>query len=62
MPDHGPTQARGTIVDSGALASRIDTYLGVTPKPELSRRVFYALANAFAQLSGDGPLPPEAEF
>jgi hypothetical protein len=62
MPDHGPTQAGGAIVDSSALASRIDAYLGATPKPELSRRVFYALANAFAQLFGDGPLPPEAEF
>ena len=62
MLDHGPTQARGAIVDSGALACNIDAYLGVTPEPELSRRVFYVLANAFAKLSEDGSLPPEAEF
>ena len=62
MPDHGPTQAGGTVIDSGALAFRINAYLRATLEPELSRRVFYVLANAFAQLSGGGPLPPKAEF
>jgi hypothetical protein len=61
-PDHGSAQVGGAIVDFGALACMIYAYLGVTPKPELSRRVFYVLANAFAQLSGGGPLPLEAEF
>jgi hypothetical protein len=62
MPDHGPAQAGGAFVDSGALACRIDAYLRATPKLELSRCVFYMLANAFTQLFGGGPLPPEAEF
>ena len=62
MPNHGPTRAGSAIVDSDALACRINAYLGANPEPELSRRIFYVLANAFAQLSGSGPLPPEAEF
>jgi hypothetical protein len=44
------------------LACRIDAYLEPNPDPELSRRVFHVLANAFAQLSKNGPLPPDAEF
>jgi hypothetical protein len=62
MSDHGAMQARGTIVDSGALACQIDSYLEATHEPELSRRVFYVLANAFTQLFGGEPLPPEFEF
>jgi hypothetical protein len=62
MPDHGLEQARGEIIDSGALACRIDTYHGATPEPELSQCMFYMLANAFTQLSRGGPLPPKAEF
>jgi hypothetical protein len=50
------------IVDSDALACRIDTYLGINPEPEQSWHVFYALANTFAQLSGGAPMPPEVEF
>jgi hypothetical protein len=49
MPNHGPAQARGVIIDSGALSCRIDAYLGV-------------LTNAFAQLSRGRPLPLEAKF
>jgi hypothetical protein len=60
--DHGLAQGGGTIVNSGVLVCRIDAYLGVTPEPELSRRVFYMLANAFAQLSGGGPLLLVAKF
>ena len=62
MPDHGLARASSAIVDSDVLACRIDAYFGGNPKPELSRRIFYVLANAFAQLSGCAPLPPEAEF
>jgi hypothetical protein len=47
-PDHRLAQAGGTIIDSGALACRINAYLRVTPEPELSRRVFYMLANDLA--------------
>jgi hypothetical protein len=54
--------AGGAIVNSGTLACRIGTYLTVTPELELSRRVFYMLASAFAQLFGDGPLPPDDKF
>jgi hypothetical protein len=61
-PDDGPMHAGGAIVNSGTLACRIGTYLRVTPEPELSRRVFYMLASAFAQLFGDGPLPPDDKF
>ena len=46
MLDHGPAQAEGAVVDSSALACRIDAYLGATPKLELCRRVFYVLADA----------------
>ena len=59
MPYHGPAQTRGPIVDSGALACRIDAYLGATPELELSRHMFYVLASTFAQLSGGRPLPLE---
>ena len=62
MPNHGPAQASPTIVDSNALACRIDAYLGANPELELSRRVFYMLANVFTQLSIGGPLLPEAKF
>jgi hypothetical protein len=62
MPDHGPARAGPTIVNSDMLACRIDVYLGVNPEPELSRRVFYVLVNAFAQLFESGPLPPEAKL
>jgi hypothetical protein len=55
MPDHEPTQAGPTIVDSNALACRVDAYIGTNPKLELSQRVFYVLANAFAQHSEAGP-------
>jgi len=61
-PDHGLTQASPTIVESRVLACRIDAYLGANPEPELSRRVFYVLANAFTQLSEGGPLLLEAKF
>jgi hypothetical protein len=60
--DHGPTRTGPIIVNFDALACRIDAYLGANPEPELSRRVFYVLANAFAQLFGSGPLPLEAKF
>ena len=50
------------VVYSGALACRIDAYLGATPELELTRRVFCVLANTFAQLFGGGPLLLEAEF
>jgi hypothetical protein len=62
MPDHGLARAGPTIVDSDALACRIDAYLREKPKPELSRCIFYMLANAFTQLSESGPLLPEAKF
>ena len=62
MPDHGLTRAGPVIVDSNALACSIDAYLRANPRPEPSQRVFYVLANAFAQLSGSGPLPLEAKF
>jgi hypothetical protein len=62
MPDHGPAQEGPTIVDSDALACRVDAYLRANLEPELIRRVFYMLANAFAQLSRGGPLLPEAKF
>ena len=62
MLDHGSARVSPMIIDSDALACRIDAYLGPNPEPELSRRVFYVLANAFAQLSESGPLPLETEF
>jgi hypothetical protein len=62
MLDLGPTRAGPMITDSDALACRIDDYLRANPELELSRRVFYVLANAFAQLSGSGPMPQEIEF
>jgi hypothetical protein len=57
-----PTHRGPVIVDSNALACRIDTYLGINPEPEQSWHVFYALANTFAQLSWGAPMPPEVEF
>jgi hypothetical protein len=57
-----PTHGGPAIVDSDALACRIDTYLGINPEPEQSRRVFYVLANTFAQLSGGALMPPKAKF
>ena len=62
MLDHRPACAGPTIIDSDALACRIDAYLRTNPVPELSQCIFHVLANAFAQLSGCAPLPPEAEF
>jgi hypothetical protein len=62
MLDHRPAQAGPMIIDSNALACRIDAYLGANPELELSRCIFHVLANAFAQLSRSGPLPPKAEF
>jgi hypothetical protein len=62
MPGHGSARAVPAIIDSDALACRIDAYLELNPEPELSRCVFHVLANAFAQPSKNGPLPPEAEF
>jgi hypothetical protein len=62
MLDHSLARAGPAIIDSDVLACIIDTCLWVNPEPELSRRVFYVLANTFAQLSRSGPLPPEAEF
>jgi hypothetical protein len=62
MPNHGQAQVDPVIIDSDALACRIDAYLGLNPKPELSRCVFYVLVNTFAQLSGNGPLLQEAKF
>jgi hypothetical protein len=50
------------IVDSDALACRVDAYLGANLEPEVIRRVFYVLANAFASLSRGGPLLPEAKI
>ena len=50
------------IINSDALACRIDASLGTNPVLELSRRIFYVLANAFAQLSESGLLPPKAKF
>ena len=50
------------IVDSNALACRINAYLGANPKPELSRHVFYVSVNAFAQLSKSRPLLLDVEF
>jgi len=58
----GPAHIGPVIVDSDALACRIDAYLWVNLELELSRRVFYVLANAFAQLSWSRPMPPEAKF
>ena len=60
--DHGLAHASPMIVNSDALACRIDAYLGTNPKPGLSRHIFYVLANAFAQLSGSGSMPLEAKF
>ena len=62
MLDHGPAQARGTIVDSVVLACRIEAYLGATPELELSRHVFYVLANTFSQLFGGRTLSLEVKF
>ena len=62
MLDHRLAHVGPTIIDFDALACRIEAYLGMNPEPELSRRIFYVLANIFAQLSGSGPLLPEAEF
>ena len=42
-----PAHISLVIVDSNALACRIDAYLRMNPKPEQSRWVFYVLANAF---------------
>jgi hypothetical protein len=61
-PDHGLARAGPTIVDFDALACKVDTYLKANPEPELSRCIFYVLANTFAQLSRIKPLPPEAKF
>jgi hypothetical protein len=61
-PDPGSDRANPAIVNSDALACRVNAYLRANPELELSLHVFYALANAFAQLSKNGPLPPEAEF
>jgi hypothetical protein len=62
MLDHRPTHVDPTIVDSHALACRIDIYLRANPKPKLSRCVFDVFVNAFAQLLGSSLLPPEAKF
>ena len=62
MLDHRPARVGSTIIDSDALACKIDAYLGANPEPELSQRVFYVLANAFAQFSESGPLLLEAKF
>jgi hypothetical protein len=48
MLDHRLARVGPAIVDSDALACKIGAYLGVNLKPELSRRIFYVLANAFA--------------
>jgi hypothetical protein len=48
MLDHGPARVGPAIVDSDALACKIGAYLGANLKPELSRHIFYVLANAFA--------------
>jgi hypothetical protein len=50
------------IIDSDALACRIDVYLRANPEPKLSRRIFDVFVNAFAQLLESGLLPLEAEF
>ena len=60
MPDHGPVRASPMIIDSDALACKINAYLGPNPEPKLSRHVFYMLVNAFAQLFGNRPLPLKA--
>jgi hypothetical protein len=62
MPDHGPAQEGPTIIDSDALACRVDAYLGANLEPELIRRVFYMLANAFPQLSRGGPCCQRPNF
>ena len=61
-PNHGPSQAGPMIINFDLLPCRVNAYLGAHPEPELSRCVFYMLANAFAWLSGGGPLPLEAVF
>jgi hypothetical protein len=58
-PNLGPTYVSPAIINSDALACRIDSYLGTNPESEQSQRVFYRLANAFTQLSGDGLMPQE---
>lgn len=50
------------IIDSNALAHKINAYLRINPEPKHSRCVFYALANTFMQLSGGALMPPEVEF
>jgi hypothetical protein len=60
--DHVPAHAGPVVIDSDALACRIDAYLGANLERELGRCVFYVLANAFVQLSESRSLPPEAKF
>ena len=60
--DHGLVLTGPMIINPDVLACRIDAYLGANPKPELSRHIFYMLANAFTQLSESGPMLPKAEF
>jgi hypothetical protein len=48
MLDHRPAYVGPAIINSDALACKIDAYLGANPEPELSRRILFVLANAFA--------------
>jgi hypothetical protein len=61
-PNLRPARVGPSIVDSNALARRIDAYLRTNTKPEQSWHIFYVLANAFTQLSWVRPMPLEAEF
>jgi hypothetical protein len=50
-----------TIVDSNALARRIDACLWTNPEPEQSHCMFYMQANTFVQLSGGELMPPKLD-